>query len=498
MELFKRVGDACGGFVDVDEETKKPRYRRGARILVKNNGKEVPGRLEVIAGFASFSIPLWWEDSVWFSALQVADEQVSKTSNASSEQGERGCDPRSKERVKEMHYGGGNPAAGVGDRVTGWEIRIPEDKAGKKDCGGLVSLQEVTRLVKETPDAAKGGTAKVVRKDKMKLFEKSRSIEAGKARKNGPSSKRAELVDQLGGPACSRKPSSHRAKSPFKKMGMGCFKKEGRWARSSRPNRSKEVMKGSAHVSVLGLPSSAAGENKEELPTPRCTRDFSMQEAPALGQDRNAPPWKSYTSGMYPISSILGGVSRESSGSSSSSPSLPKMGDSMGISQSRQLEETIEDPLETKLPLCMVLKDGRSFSLPGNEGASCQEGGIGAVSLRSREVEVQTPHLQIIGVGEKENDKSPWINKKFLGFCKSVGVSIEGFEEDILRILKKIENRKCFIRKSNEKKRGTLSGSRKDRELKKLISTINYDGVTGRETKDGELGRQMTVVPYEA
>lgn len=29
------------------------------------------GKLEVIAGFASFSIPLLWEDSVWFSALQV-------------------------------------------------------------------------------------------------------------------------------------------------------------------------------------------------------------------------------------------------------------------------------------------------------------------------------------------------------------------------------------------------------------------------------------------
>ena len=65
---------------------------------------------------------------------------MSKTSKASSEQEEGGCDPRSKERVKEMHYGGGNPAAGVGDRVTGWEIRIPEDKAGKKDGGGLVSL----------------------------------------------------------------------------------------------------------------------------------------------------------------------------------------------------------------------------------------------------------------------------------------------------------------------------------------------------------------------
>ena len=146
----------------------------------------------------------------------------------------------------------------------------------------------------------------------------------------------------------------------------------------------------------------------------------------------------------------------------------------------------------------MVLKDGRSFTLPGNEGASRQKGGIGAVTLRSREIEVQTPHLQPTGAGEGENDKSPWINKKFLGFYKSAGVSIEGFEEDILRILKEIENRRCFIRKSNEKKRGTLSGSRKDRELKKLVSTINYDGLAGRETEEGELGRQITVVPYEA
>ena len=58
------VGDTCGGFVDVDKETKKPSYRKGARILVKNNGNEVPRSLEIIVGFASFSIPLWWEDSV--------------------------------------------------------------------------------------------------------------------------------------------------------------------------------------------------------------------------------------------------------------------------------------------------------------------------------------------------------------------------------------------------------------------------------------------------
>ena len=148
--------------------------------------------------------------------------------------------------------------------------------------------------------------------------------------------------------------------------------------------------------------------------------------------------------------------------------------------------------------LCMVLKDGRSFTLPGINGDNCQVGGNEAVTLKPRGNEDQTLPLHITVVGEGEKDKSPWVSKKFLGFCKSMGVSIEGFEEDILRILKEIEKMRCFIKKPNESKRGTLWGSRKDRELKKLVSTINYDGLAGREVEKGEVGRQITVVPYEA
>ncbi|RVW34514.1 hypothetical protein CK203_109533 [Vitis vinifera] len=146
-----------------------------------------------------------------------------------------------------------------------------------------------------------------------------------------------------------------------------------------------------------------------------------------MEQGRSASPLKSYIPGMFPISFALGGVSGESSGLSS--PFLSGMGDSVGYSQSRQPEGMYEDPLEFELPLCMVLKDGRSFTLP---------------------------------VGEGEKDKSPWVNRKFLG-------------------------------KPNESKRGTLSGSRKDRELKKLVNTINYDGLAGRVAEEGELGRQITV-----
>ena len=54
-----------------------------------------------------------------------------------------------------------------------------------------------------------------------------------------------------------------------------------------------------------------------------------------------------------------------------------------------------------------------------------------------------------------------------------MGVLIEGFEDDILRILKEIDNRRGVIRKPNDSKRGTSSASRKKKELKKLVSTIN-------------------------
>ena len=45
-----------------------------------------------------------------------------------------------------------------------------------------------------------------------------------------------------------------------------------------------------------------------------------------------------------------------------------------------------------------------------------------------------------------------------------MGVSIEGFEEDILRILMEIEIRRYSASKPKVSKRGTISCLRKDRE----------------------------------
>ncbi|RVW44210.1 hypothetical protein CK203_089437 [Vitis vinifera] len=142
----------------------------------------------------------------------------------------------------------------------------------------------------------------------------------------------------------------------------------------------------------------------------------------------------------------------------------------------REIEGELDDPLKpesTSVLLCMILKDGHFVALQEhNQNTHSGEG------LR----------------GELVREKSPWVNKKFLWFCKSVRVLVEGFEEDILRILMEIENRRCSANKSKVNKKGTMSCTRKDGELKKLFSTINYDGLAGREAEDGDLGRQVVVV----
>ena len=46
-EIFKRIGDCCGGFVEVDGETRNGSQLQWARILVKNRGNFFPGTLHL-------------------------------------------------------------------------------------------------------------------------------------------------------------------------------------------------------------------------------------------------------------------------------------------------------------------------------------------------------------------------------------------------------------------------------------------------------------------
>ncbi|RVX19238.1 hypothetical protein CK203_008598 [Vitis vinifera] len=60
-EVFKSIGECCGGFVAVDEETTFFSQLQWARILVNVTGKKWSGLLQVEAGNFRWELCLWWE-----------------------------------------------------------------------------------------------------------------------------------------------------------------------------------------------------------------------------------------------------------------------------------------------------------------------------------------------------------------------------------------------------------------------------------------------------
>ena len=67
--MFKKLGDYCWGFVAVDKDIVLLSHLRWARILVKSDWRAMPDSLQVIVGFSSFSIHLWWEAPPSFSLV---------------------------------------------------------------------------------------------------------------------------------------------------------------------------------------------------------------------------------------------------------------------------------------------------------------------------------------------------------------------------------------------------------------------------------------------
>ena len=65
-EVFKRIGDGCGGFVAVDEDFVSSSELQWARILVKRADGEFPNSAHIVVGSGCYSFQLWWESSPWF------------------------------------------------------------------------------------------------------------------------------------------------------------------------------------------------------------------------------------------------------------------------------------------------------------------------------------------------------------------------------------------------------------------------------------------------
>ena len=74
---------------------------------------------------------------------------------------------------------------------------------------------------------------------------------------------------------------------------------------------------------------------------------------------------------------------------------------------------------------------------------------------------------------------SDWVSETLIAFGIVMGASFEGHEEQIMSILQDIENRRN--QQGVEKVKGAKTGGKGSRELRNLISKINYDGGSARK-----------------
>ena len=71
-EVFNRIGDGCGDFVAVNEDTISLSELQWARILVKREEKDLPNSAHVVVGSGCYSFHLWWESPPWFTQVVLA------------------------------------------------------------------------------------------------------------------------------------------------------------------------------------------------------------------------------------------------------------------------------------------------------------------------------------------------------------------------------------------------------------------------------------------
>ena len=85
---------------------------------------------------------------------------------------------------------------------------------------------------------------------------------------------------------------------------------------------------------------------------------------------------------------------------------------------------------------------------------------------------------------EDELEPSAWVSKKIKGFGKWVGFPIDSCEKQCVEFFQRLE--KVWEKQTAEGslRRTTSSSTKGMRELRNLISTVNYDGQAGKRTRE--------------
>ncbi len=79
------------------------------------------------------------------------------------------------------------------------------------------------------------------------------------------------------------------------------------------------------------------------------------------------------------------------------------------------------------------------------------------------------------GFEEPGLEHSQWVKRRHRGFCKLVGFPIESHEQECMTLLQRIEVERFAKKSTSVPRRNQTSGLKGKRELRSLISSVNYE-----------------------
>ena len=75
-EILRKIGDTCGGFMEVDKNTEKKKEVKWARMMIKMVGKSRPRVVNILEGPRSFELQIWWEVSPWVTGVHPVSSRA--------------------------------------------------------------------------------------------------------------------------------------------------------------------------------------------------------------------------------------------------------------------------------------------------------------------------------------------------------------------------------------------------------------------------------------
>ena len=436
-DILKRIGDACGGFIDVDRQTRMLEDLRWARILVKIKQERPPNVMEIRTEEHRYVLSLWWETRPTVSKVREEKGKGILVSDGED---------------------GGEGYARAGGRVRGlvggpsFEVRLQSDDGtrGQSSGSGLTAGPD-SNLVLDGPHVPHGlakqwaiGPHDV---SGSALPGDSGLIHIGLPSDGGRASKKLIEGDGLG--------------SQGRDSSLVCNMDEVhvRGARSCNgagPSSEGGLDQPWSFLTVkngLWRPST----EEQRLAENSITDDALMEEALRYGTAPNfygplvcvspSPPSYSYFSGRTPLGEYY---------------------DRSGVVLDASQRVIMDRRMVERTPAAMKSMD-RWEMMEDNNGAM---GASGQDLCLGGETDPELSDWR----------EARWEESELARFSQFLGFPTAGLEKDILDFMVKIRKRREKVHRKS-----LLENSKFERELKRLECSINYDG--GRKQKGIVQGR---------